>query len=103
MKKKKAYLSPKWQKMSTEDRVKYLELDISQEVSKALRKHIPFAMIDGMRMQNEAYYEKYVKKMDDLTILPDKWEELALELVSEIRVQHLNELKRKGMYTESNE
>lgn len=82
-------------KLSKEDRQKFLELAFSQAVDNALRKHIPLAMVSGMRLRSDALYEKYVRKLDELCVDTTEWNEMVEKMLSEIRTDYLSNRKEE--------
>lgn len=82
-------------KLSKEDKQKFIELAFSQAVDNALRKHIPLAMENGMRLRSDALYEKYVRKLDELCAGRIEWNELVEKMLSEIRTDYLSNRKEE--------
>lgn len=85
------------------DKQKVTEVAIAQAVNSALMKHIPDATITGELLRSNELYERYVRKLDDMTVNSFEWAEEVQRLLSDIRTGYLKYQQKFGAVLEPQE
>ncbi len=81
----------KFNKLQSDEKKKAIELAVTEGVNKALAKHIPLAFTRGVKYEDNALYDKYVRKID---MAPEGKEAEEVEnLLSHLRLAHVAYLK----------
>lgn len=81
----------KFNKLPNDEKQKAIELAIKAAVNDALAKHIPAAMADGVKYEDNALYEKYVERIDNARA--NEREAEIEKLLSHLRAAHLAFIK----------
>lgn len=90
----------KFNKLGSETKHAVVELSIQQAVSKVLAKEVSQAIVDGMDLQSNHLYTKYVSKIDSGVLSEAEKADCIEHLLSTIRKGHINYVKKHGKEAE---
>lgn len=84
-------------KLPADKKGEIIQAGIVSQVSPILQKRIAKAMIDGMRLEKEQIYKKYITKIEAEKKGSKQWYNAVEELFSYIRIGHVEweQLKNK--------
>lgn len=80
-------------KLSSEKKAEVLQAALIEKTSKVLAQEIPKAMINGMKLEREDVYRKYVQPIDECK--PEERDIKIEKLLSYFRIAHLQAEKEK--------
>lgn len=86
-----------------QDKNAFLEVAIEQAINSALLNKITESMIAGELLCSKRLYEKYVCKLDDMTVNSFEWAEEVQRLLSDIRTGYLKYQQKYGMTAKKQE
>lgn len=90
-------------RLSTADKQKFIEVAIARAVNSALMKHVPDATVTGELLRSNELYKRYVRELDDMTVNSFEWAEEVQKLLSDIRTGYLRYQQKFGVTTEKQE
>lgn len=86
----------KFDKLGNDAKKEAMNVAIQNEFGKVLAKHVSQAMVDGMDLQSNHLYTKFVSKIDSGVLSEAEKTDCIEHLLSAIRKGHINYVKKNG-------
>lgn len=93
--KQKRKFEKDFKKLDTEKKTEVIQGAFMEQVNHTMSKEIAKAMRDGIMLGKEQVYNKYVKDIDEKRKGSKEWYEAVDQLLSYLRVSHIEMEKRK--------
>lgn len=93
--KQKRKFNKEFKDLDQEKKTEVIQTAFMEQVNHTMSKEIAKAMRDGIQLGKEQLYEKYVKDIDGKRKSSKEWYDAVDQLLSVLRVNHIEMEKRK--------